>query len=158
MKKWIFFILVLAAVLLEATVLNSFRLFYAKPALVFTCVVLSAFYLDLGPALLLALFAGILQDIFSASLYGIHTLLYPVWTYLIIKVTAKMSLENDYLRMGLAAIFLLIYDIFARLVLISLGKPALALGIFLRITFFELFYTSAVFLLLSKFIRPTVSE
>jgi len=158
MKKWIFFIFVLLAVLLEATILNYLRLFHVKPALTFACVVLAAFYLDSPRAFLLAVFAGILQDVFGTAAYGINTLLYPALVFLIIKLTAKISLDNDYLRTALLAILLIINDVAARLVLLSLGKSVPALGIFLRIAFLQLIYTAAAFPLLLKIARPITYE
>lgn len=158
MKKWIFFILVLAAVLLEATIFNYFKLFYAKPALVFACAVLATFYFDTGFIVLLAVFAGILQDAFGAAAYGINTLLYPLLVLLIIKLTSKISLDNNYLRAGLLVVILIINDISARLILVSLGRPVPALGIFLRITFFQLLYTAAAFPLLFRIVRPLIPE
>ena len=158
MKKWIFLCFILLAVLLEASVLNYFKIFYAKPALVFACVVLSALYLDTKYALMLAVFAGILQDTFGIAAYGIHTLLYPACVFLIIKLTSKVSLDNNYLLTGLLVILLIINDISARLILISSGNAVPALGIFLRIAFFRLIYTAAVFPLLLKIAKPITCE
>lgn len=158
MKKWWFFVIVLAALLLEVTALNYFRLFYAKPALVFLAVVLSAFYLELFPCLLLAIFAGALQDIFSAAGYGINTLLYPLWALLIIKLRVKISLDTFYVHMILISVLLLANDITARIILVLLSKPVVPPGVFLRMELLQLIYTLAVFLLLSRIFKPIACE
>lgn len=157
-KKLLFFIFVLIAALLEATVLNYFKLFNVKPNLILCLVVSASLYLDRGKSLGLACFSGILKDIFSIQFFGFNTLLFPFWSFTIIKLSKKISLDNNFIRATLIFITVVAHDIATTLMLLSLNKAVVPWGIFLRITFLESLYTTAVFPLVFKVTEPALSK
>lgn len=159
MKRWVFFVFALIAVFLETTFLNYFKVFNVKPNLVLSLVVLASLYLDLRLSLALAIFSGILKDVFIIGSVGINTLLFPLWSFAVIKLSREISLDNNYLRLGLVFIIAVLHDIAASLILFSLEvKSVVALGVFLRITILESLYTAAVFPLVSRIIRPALPK
>ncbi len=158
MRKWNFFIFVLIAGLLEATFLNYLKIFNVKPNLILCLVVLASLYLDRGKSLGLACFSGILKDIFSIQFFGINTLLFPFWSFTIIKLSKKISLDNDFICATLIFITVIAHNIAATLIFISLNKAVVPWGIFLRITFLESLYTTAVFPLVSKAIKSALPK
>lgn len=159
MKRWVFFVFALIAVFLETAFLNYFKVFNVKPNLVLSLVVLGSLYLDLRLSLALAIFSGILKDVFVIGSVGINTLLFPLWSFAAIKLSREISLDNNYLRLGLVFIIVFLHDIAASLILFSLEvKAVVALGMFLRITILESLYTAAVFPLVSRIIRPLLPK
>lgn len=158
MRKWNFFIFVLIAGLLEATFLNYFKIFNVKPNLILSLIVIASLYLDRGESLALACFSGILKDIFSIQVFGINTLLFTLWSFTIIKLSRQIPLDSNYIRLGLIFIIVIIHDIAATLILLSLNKAVVPWGIYLRITFLESLYTLAVFPLLFRVVKPALPK
>lgn len=154
MKKGIFFILIFILTLFELTLLDSFKIFNVKPDLILIVVIIISLYLDLKGVLILTLFAGILKDIIGLNSFGIYTLLFPLYGLAIIKLSRKISLDNNSLRCALIFISVIINDIISRLIFISLGKSVAPVGIFLRITFLETIYTTALLPLVIKVVKP----
>lgn len=135
--------------LLEATVFNHLMLFRTKPDLLLTLVVVLALSLKPNQALLLSLVCGIFKDILGAGVFGAHILLFPLWCFLIIKLSRKISLENNIICIILVFLINIIQNIFFRLVFLFSGIY-IAWYVFLRIIFLEALYTSAIFPLMLK--------
>lgn len=155
-KKWIFFILIFILTLFEVTTLDSFKIFNVKPNLILIGVVIISLFLDLKWVMSLSLFAGISKDIFSLNSFGTHTLLFPLYSLAIIELSKKIPLDNNILRCGLLFILMVINDVVIRIIFIFLGRSVAPLGIFLRITFLETIYTTALLPLVIKVTKPEV--
>lgn len=152
MKKKTAFLSLIILAILQATIFNYFRIFQVKPDLLLISVVfigLSAW--ELRWVLFFAILAGAFKDIFTANTFGINTLLFPLWGFLIMKLAKKVSLEGWYIRAGLVFVTVVLNVIVARAINLSLGNY-IPTGIFLRVTFWESLYTLAVSLLIFRFI------
>jgi len=143
----------LMAVFLEATLLNSLRIFNVKPALSLLLVVLGALNLEEDWALGLAVFVGLLKDIFALKAFGINTFFFVLFALAAFRLSRKISLDNINLRLGLFCIILILYDILLLLVSYYFFNFSIPLGVALRTVFLEALYTAAVFPLAVKFIR-----
>jgi rod shape-determining protein MreD len=137
MRRADFFIAAGISVLLEATVLNGLRVFGVQPQIALVCVVLASLYLDSAAALGLAIFAGLLKDIFSPCQLGMNTLFFVFCAWAVRKLSRKISLETNYLVLGLICAVVVL-----RGIIFSGTAPV---GICLRIIILETAYTAAVF-------------
>ncbi len=72
MSKYIYFlIMVLAASLIQVSVINDFRLFLVKPDLPLVTVVIASLYFTRNPAIGFSILAGFLKDIFGVGTFNI---------------------------------------------------------------------------------------
>lgn len=152
MTRWKLVLLVLISALLQATVLQGLRIFYVKPDLLFICVVFLSLSCETKTALGLSLLAGILKDIFSVNAFGVSTLLFSLSSLFILKLSRKISLDNDALRAALVFLLMLANGIASRFIFLFLGN-FISIGIFLRVVLLESLYTAAVFPLVYAAIR-----
>ena len=155
MKNWIFLCIIITCALLQITILDYIKILNVKPDLVFISVVTASIFLELRSAILLSIFAGILKDILSVNTVGINTLLFPLTSFIIIKLSRKISLDNNLICMVSAFIIMLLNDIIARAVFLFLGD-FISWGIFLRTAFVESLYTASVLPLVFKVIKPVL--
>lgn len=146
MKNLAFFIFILACAFLQVTFLDFFRAFGVKPDLILMAMVIVNLTLDRKWAFGLSVFSGMLKDLLALHTFGVNTLSFALWSYLLIKLSRKVSLESMYLRMALLFVVLVSNDIITR--------AALPFGIFLRITFLEAVYTACLLPLAFKAVRP----
>lgn len=145
MKKWVSLVAILAVALLEAMLVDHFKVFGAKPdLLLITLVILAGFFLFQLPWLItLAIIAGIFKDIFSANIFGVNTLLFCAWAILIVRISKRISIDDDLRRAALIFALALLDSISTRIILVLWGNP-IAWGIFLRIGFLNALYTLIV--------------
>jgi len=148
-KKLIFISVIIIFVLLEATVLNCVNVFNVKPDLLLACVIIASLFLEPAWAIFLSIFAGILKDIFSVNAFGMNTILFFLWSLLIVRLSRKITFESNYIRLALVFIIAVLNNIVIRLVFLFLGN-FISWGIFLRITFIESLYTALIFPLVLK--------
>jgi rod shape-determining protein MreD len=142
--------------LIESTVFNHLMFFRTKPDLLLGLVVIMALTLKPNQFLVLSLVCGICKDIFGSGAFGAYTLLFPLWCFLINKLSREISLENDVVCIILVFIVNIAQNIIYRLILLFSGVYV-AWYIFLRIIFLEAIYTAAVFPLILKsyrFLKP----
>lgn len=152
-KKQVFFISILLLGLLEVTILEFLKIFNVKPNLLLISAVVLSLSLEFKLAFALSVFAGLLKDVFSLNAFGINILLFPLWSFLILKLSKKVSLENDIIRIVLIFIVVISNDIIIKLIFSSLGR-FIPLGVFLRTTFLEALYTAAALSFISRYLRP----
>lgn len=150
MKKLYFFLIIFACALLQVTIVDYFKVFSVKPDLILISMVIVNLLLERRWAFILSIFAGSLKDIFYVSAFGTNTLLFALWSFLIIKLSRKISLENIYLRAALMFVVVFASDILAR--------PPVPAGIFLRVAFLEAVYAAILFPLVYKAVRPLASS
>lgn len=149
MKKFIFFLVVFLAGLLQVTIINYFRIFTIKPCLFLIFVVIASLTFELKWALIFSLFAGIFKDIFCISAFGINTALFLLWSFLIVRLSRGISIENNILRCGLVLIVVFLHDLFVGLIYLYSGNYV-PLGIFLRIITLHPIYTALILPLVFK--------
>ncbi|MFH1640793.1 MAG: rod shape-determining protein MreD [Candidatus Omnitrophota bacterium] len=155
MKKWLIVLIIIILALLEVTLLDYIRVFGTKPDLLIISVFVLSFYAGFKWALPLAILAGALKDAFGSYPFGLNTLLFSVWSILLIKLSKKVSIDSDLIRAILVFIILVFNNIIARMILLFSGN-SIPLGIFLRVTFLESLYTASVLPLVLKFIKLAV--
>lgn len=150
-KKPIYFLIILILSVVELSLLDYFKFFHAKPNLLLIAVIVYSllFAFELKWALGLALFAGFLKDTFSLGSFGINTFLFPLWSFLVIRVSKKIPLDKGIIRVLLVFIVVLLNNIASRLVFSYLGN-LIGVGMFLRKGLLESLYTACVSPLLFK--------
>ena len=155
----LFFLLsVILLGILQGTALNSFRFFWVRPDLLLASVVIASLSLRMRWALAVAFLAGFLKDALGVYLFGINTLLFPVWAILIIKLKREISIENNYLiPLCIVLIISILNNLVIRLTFFSLGGLSLPAGIFIRTVIIESAYTALVFPLLSRAAKPVLA-
>jgi len=148
-KKFIFFLFVFLAGLLQVTIINYFRVLTIKPCLFLIFVVIASLTFELKWALIFSLFAGIFKDIFCIGAFGINTALFLLWSFLIVRLSREISIENNVLRCGLVLIVVFLHDLFVGLIYVYSGNYV-PLGIFLRIITLQPIYTALILPLVFK--------
>jgi rod shape-determining protein MreD len=149
MRHWIFLIIIIVFGLLQATLLDYFKIFGIKPDLLLISVVYASVVFEFRRAFALSLFAGIFKDVFGVSPLGINTLMFGLLSLAIIRLNREITIDYNLIRVGLIFIVCLIQNIIMGLLLVYLGKPV-SLGIILRIVSVGPIYTALVSLLVLK--------
>ena len=145
MVKLIFSLLILALGMLQVTVLDMMKIFFLKPDLLLLAAVTVTLMLDFKAAFILSLFAGLLKDVFSANPFGINTVLFALWSFAIMKLSRKIPLDYDIIRVALAAIIVVLHNIISAVFLVYYGE-FISVGIILRTVIIGSLYTTAFFL------------
>lgn len=157
MKKRFFLLALIILAIFQVTLLDGFKIFYIKPDFLFINVVLAALFFDLKWAVLFGVSAGALKDIFSLSAFGLNTVLFAAWTYLVVKLSRKISIENDLLRAVLIFVITFSNAVVARSIFFFLGEINMPLGIFLRVGLLESLYAALISPLLFLVFKPFFS-
>ncbi len=153
MKKWFFLLLILIAVFLEVSILNSFRIFNAKPSLLLVLVVIASISFELRWALFFCILAGALKDIFCADIFCWNALMFALLCFLIARLSREITIDSYLVSSILVFFVVFLSDIVIRLAFAYSGRNV-PIGIFLRIAFFESLYTMAVTPLVFKIVKP----
>jgi len=149
MKKIIYLFLISAAFLFQGTILDSFKVFSIKPDILLIFALAAGFYFDWGWALFFSLLCGVLKDALGANAVGINCLLFPLWSFSIVELSKKVTLDNNFICAGLIFIISVLNNILIRFLFAWLGRDIYP-GIFLRITFLESFYSALTWLIIFK--------
>jgi len=153
MKKCFFLLLILTAVFLEVSILNSFRIFNVKPSLLLILVVIASLSFELRWALFFCILAGALKDIFCVNIFCWNALMFALLCFLISKLSREITVDNYLVSIILVFFVVFLSDIIVRLAFAYSGKY-IPLGIFLRTAFFESLYTMLVAPLVFKVVKP----
>lgn len=149
-KKWVFFLAILIACILEVSALNYLRVFNIKPNLLLIAVVIASLMFEAKWALLFSILSGALKDVFCPAAFPSDMVLFGLWSYLIIRLSRKINLDVDYIRACLVFIVVIVNAIVLRLSFAYLER-SVAAGIFFRIMFIESLYTSFISFLLFRY-------
>ncbi|MFA5145528.1 MAG: rod shape-determining protein MreD [Candidatus Omnitrophota bacterium] len=150
MINCVFFLAIVILGILQMTVLDSFKVFGVKPDLLLAGVCFTSLALKFRWAFILSAFAGIFKDALGSSVPGINTLLFPLWSFLIVRLNREMSIEeHDLIRAALVFIIAVLHNTITGLILVYLGG-VVPLGSFLRIVFIQSIYTALIVPLLFK--------
>lgn len=143
MKNLIIVVLIYIFSLLQVTVLNNFKFFGIKPDLLFVIIVILSVFLEWRRVLFFSLFAGILKDMFFVEPFGINTILFPLMSYLVHKVSRKISVEDIYALMVVVFISVFLNNSIARIISVFSVK-FIPFGIFTRGIFIESLYSAII--------------
>ncbi|MFH0826655.1 MAG: rod shape-determining protein MreD [Candidatus Omnitrophota bacterium] len=152
MKKLLFAGIILLLGVLQVTLVDSFKIFYVKPDFLLIIAVIASFIFDFKEALVLSVFAGVLKDILGTDVFGMHTLLFPLWTFLIERLNRQVPIDQDLIRLILIFVITFLHHMLRGLILVWLGQQIRS-GIFLRILFVESLYTTLLFPMVNKFVQ-----
>jgi rod shape-determining protein MreD len=140
-RNWVFLLILVIVVLVQATLLNYVRIFGVKPDLLILLVVVAAAYLNWRSVVLLSFIAGLFKDIFGSAGFGINIFLLPLLGYLVWKVSRQISIDDPIGLSAVAFLAVLLNDIASRPFYFYSGRD-ISLGIFMRITVIEALYTA----------------
>lgn len=155
MRKLFFTLIVIILSLIQATLINYFQIFLVKPDFLLIVVVLASLFFNSGWAITFSLFAGILKDSLAINTLGINTLIFPLWSLMVIRLSRKISIENDLRRGILIFIVVVANDLVTRIAQFCLGN-IISSGIFLKIIILESLYTAIISPLVFKVIQPVI--
>lgn len=151
MRYLFFFLVILASGLLQVTFLDYFRILGVKPDLLLISIVTASLSFELRWVIIFSLFAGLFKDAFNSNTLAINTLLFPLWGFLIFKLSRKISLEENLIRTVLIFIIALVDNTIAGLILVSSGN-LVPLKIILRNLAAGSIYTALIFPLVERVI------
>jgi rod shape-determining protein MreD len=157
MRKSIFAAIVFGAVALQLTVVNHFKIFGIKPDLILISIVLVSLFCDLRFAVTLSIAAGALKDIYGSGPLAVNSILSGLWSFLIINLSRRVSLDIDLIRAALVFVIAVLNSFLMTAILWYLGA-SVAFGIFMRSTFLDSLYTSLVSLLAFKILKVKNEE
>jgi len=150
MKKWLFSLIIFVILLFQLTILDYFKIFGVKPDLLLASIVIASLFFESKWVIVLAVFAGILKDIFGINTLGINVLLFPLWGFIVIELSKRLSIENNFIYLGFIFIITILNSMMLRLISMFMGSIVVSWVIFLRIAFLESLYTSLISPLLFK--------
>ncbi|MFH0855699.1 MAG: rod shape-determining protein MreD [Candidatus Omnitrophota bacterium] len=127
--------------------------FGVKPDFLLVIVVIASLSLRMRWAILFGASVGLFKDIFGFNGFGLNILLFSCWSFLIVKISRKVSIEDAVVAALLAFVIALLQNIVSGLALIYSGVSVPA-GIFLRIVILGSFYTALTLPLILKAIKP----
>jgi len=144
MKLSTFLIVAIILGFAQVTCINYFSIFQIKPDLFLLIVFIAALFFELRYAITVAVLTGIFKASFGMGAVGIDILLFSLWSFLIIKISRKISIDDSLTRVLLFFVIALLQNISTGVILIYLGNY-IPFGIFLRIVLLSSLYT-AIFL------------
>ena len=155
MKNFRFFLVIVSAAVLQAAVMDYFRIFRVSPDLLLICVVLVSLYTDWRWALALSFLSGVLKDCLGVNTVGVYTVLFPLIGFVTIKLSRKLAIDNGPFGVLFTFVVTFVCDICVRIALGFLGT-AVSWGVLLRISVLDPLYTSVFFLLARRLLKPLV--
>jgi rod shape-determining protein MreD len=157
MRKAILIAIIIILYFLQVTLANSFSFFNAKPDLVLAAVVLVSLGMSFSAwPLVIGLIAGLLKDGSQAGPCAVNTFLLPLWSFLILRLARKITLEGYISRALLVFLVVLLHNLVLGLLVVYSGS-FLPLGIFSRLVFLTSLYTAVLIPFLAKLIDPFIA-
>ncbi len=151
-RKKSFIFLLLFFTLLQVGLLQNLRVFGVKPDLFLVCVVVVSLYFDVEYALIFSFLCGILKDTFSIYGFGLNTFFLPVLSFLVMKLSRKVALDNTPVLCAGVFLITIFYDIIIRIISGYLGA-VIPFWAFLRISLLESLYTALIFPIAFRLIK-----
>lgn len=143
MKKFFLLLLLMILVFLQLIWPRVLTFFNLKPDLLLIFVVAAVFFLNFKLALSLSILAGLAKDVFMPLDFGVNTVLFVFWSYLIYKLMRQIVVENVYRRLILILIVAVLNNLFIGIYYLHNGA-LVPFGIFLRNLIFTSIYTAAL--------------
>ena len=156
MKKISFFVIIVILGVFQATIMNSFSIFGIRPDLLLISLVIATLFFESKWALVFSLFAGFIKDVLGVHAFGINTLIFPLGAYLIIRLSKKISMDNNLMPTLFILIIAIANNIIFKLIFTYLQNLIIPLGVFTRIMFLEPVYTALIFYFIFKAAKPAL--
>jgi len=122
MKKSRFGVILLACAVLQAAILPYLKFFTVFPDLLLICCIFAALTFRLKWALFFCLLAGIFKDTFATAGFSLNTFLFPAWAYLVNRLSRKIEIEGELMRLLLVFFVALAQGIISGIILIYIGE------------------------------------
>jgi rod shape-determining protein MreD len=151
MKNYLILPFLIFIGLLQAVFPHYLRLFNIGPDLLFVSVVTAGLTMELKWAVMFGLLAGLLKDSIILGSFGINTLMFTLWGFLIAQISRKISIDDNFRRFWFCFIAALLYNIFCAAAFFYSGK-VVPLGVALRIILIGSAYTALISPVISKVI------
>ncbi len=152
MKKSLVLATVFLVCLLQLTVVNHFKIFSVKPDLILIGIVTAGLFSDLKFALALSFVAGAFKDIYAGFPFAINAVLMPLWTFLVINLARRVSIDINLTRALLVFVIAALNSLAMTIFFWYVGNYV-SFGIFMRILFLGSLYTALVSLLVFKLLK-----
>lgn len=143
MDKRIFLLCILAAAVIQVTIMDYFRIFAVKPNLLLLGVVVAGISFRLRWVLIISLCAGLLNDIFVINKIGLATILFPFWGFIVVDLSRKISFDNAFIKSLVVFAVVLLNAVITRMIFAYFGS-FVPTGIFLRTVILEPLYTGVI--------------
>ena len=140
-------IIILASLGLNWPIFLNF--FYCKPDLLLIFAVALVFYTNFKTALVFGILAGLVKDVFLPQTLAINTIGFSIWSYLVYRASRQISTEENFLRLAIVLVVVLLNNFIIGIQSISIGN-ILPPGIFLRNLIIASVYTSLLSPLIFK--------
>ncbi|MBN2260343.1 MAG: rod shape-determining protein MreD [Clostridiales bacterium] len=144
MKKRYLFILALLIFLLQTTFFQLFRIMGVVPNLLLISIVISVLILDNREGIYLAVFFGLLQDIFASKAIGISILIYLIISLVLYSI--KEVFLSDYKLSAILSVFIstISYHLLYYSISILLRDTTRSFHYIVEIGFLEAMYNTVV--------------
>jgi len=142
MKTFYFFLFVILICIVQVTALDNVRIFNVKPDLLLVAVVMAGLYFEWKSALFLSITAGFLKDACGTNITSLYTFLFPLWCYLVIRISRKISIEENNLFFSISAGIVALINIPLEKIIYMGSGNSIPFGLFLRISVIEVLYTA----------------
>ncbi len=153
MKRLSFFFFILGLTVLQVSIFSHFRVFSIKPDFLLLSVVAASVNFVPVWAVGFSIFSGFLKDVLGTGGFGLETMLFPLWSILIIKLSRKMPLENELIMALVVFVTVICNALVSRLLLLSFGNY-IPSRVFLKVIIFEPLYTALFSVLIFRIIQP----
>lgn len=153
MRNWLIFISLVLAILLQVSILDSFKVFGVSPDLLLMSVFWFSLVFRQKQAVALSISAGMLKDFFTPYAFGINTLLFGLLSLAIIRLGKEISIDSNPVRFIVFYIVSFCNIAATRFIFFFLGN-IVPLHVFLRVAFLGSFYTALTAILLFRMIPP----
>lgn len=152
MRKEAFFLIVICCAVLQATLLDYFRVFFIKPDLLLVCMVMANIFFSPSWALIFSAGAGFLEDSLTVTTFGSHTLIFVLWSLVIMRLSRKITMENSIIRVLLVLVIVVVDGLIHSAIPGQAGN--LPSGIFFRTIIIEPVYTAIAGFFMFKIVQP----
>lgn len=144
MRNWFFLLIIIFVAMFQVTFLDFFKVWGVKPDLLFILAFISCLNFKFHETIIFSLSAGVLKDILSPQAMGVNAIAFPLWGFIIIMLSRKISLDNNFFRAAVIFVAIFLNDLILRTIFFSLGN-SIPLGIFVRTILLESIYTALIF-------------
>lgn len=157
MRKLIFCVIIIASGIIQITFLNYFRFFTVKVDLLLICAVIAALSFPLKWSIFFCLLSGLFKDAFSVNAFGMNTVLFCLWGFLIAKLMRKIAIDNNMMRLLLIAIVTILHNLLTGIILVYCGV-VIPFGVMLRVLVLSPLLTSILFFPFFKLVKNTCRD
>ncbi len=153
MKECKFLLVIVAAFIVQVSVIDYFRIFRVAPDLLLICVILVSLYTQRRSALMLSFLCGVLKDCLGVNPLGFYTVLFPLIGSVTVRLSRKLTIDNGIFGAFFTLIAAFLSDLCVRVALGFLGV-SVRWGIMMRIFAVSSLYTAVFFLLSCRLLKP----